>query len=359
MKIKAFLLSLLFAGLAFGQLSIKYPTNVRYIGGGYNNVQPYFKTLEAALNNVKAYATPSNPYTFWVSSDTLYIADWDSVFTQSGYTMKDSIDIYYVSTGSIKWAGFGFGGGGGGNVSISEQTQSTIHYQYYNWDQYNTALPVWQRRLARTIDSVDQHIYDLIVYTKSPLYIENDTLKLNVNLLPQGGINIDTTRLAYLDKNITWTYPHTYNTTLTISGSLRLALSNGNYGTSRIIWGDNYNIFYSGSGTDNFKIPSISNTTRKITTDSLVTYTNLDYDLKRRTILGGTAQFSGTDTVVTVITGDSTNIITVTPIYTTATRTITTSDANLVVIPINNGFIIKRPSGGSSNLIVAWIRRIL
>lgn len=98
------------------QIYQKFPTNVRYIAGGYNDKRPFFKTLEAALNDVKPYATASNPYTFWIASDTLWIADWDSVFTSSGLTIKDSINIYYVNTGKITWMPYQMGQHGPGTI---------------------------------------------------------------------------------------------------------------------------------------------------------------------------------------------------------------------------------------------------
>jgi len=96
--------ALLLVGGATAQIGQKHPTNVRYIGGNYNDARPYFSTLNAALNDVKPYATISNPYTFYIASDTIYIADWDSVYN-NGTNMQDSISTYYNN--KIKWAGFG------------------------------------------------------------------------------------------------------------------------------------------------------------------------------------------------------------------------------------------------------------
>lgn len=102
--IKTLLKSLLLAAILIyspitdAQVGQKFPKNVRYIGGGYNNERPFFKTLEAALNDVKAYATVSNPYAFWISSDTTWITDWS--------TMKDSINDYYIASGKIMWLPF-------------------------------------------------------------------------------------------------------------------------------------------------------------------------------------------------------------------------------------------------------------
>ena len=84
----------------------RFPKNVRYIGGNFINNSPYFKTLQAAWNDVTSLATVNNPYVFDVQSDTLWITDW-AVY-------KPIIDSL-VGIGKIKWAGFGFGGGGGGS----------------------------------------------------------------------------------------------------------------------------------------------------------------------------------------------------------------------------------------------------
>lgn len=253
-NLKYFILSaliLISAADIFGQLATRYPTNVRYIGGGYIDKRPQFSTLEAALNDVKAYATVNNPYVFWVSSDTIQIADWDSVFTESGLTMKDSIDVYYVAEGKIKWAGFGFGGGGGtGTAVIPTQTQTTAHYGYHNWDQDNSSLALWLRYLAQSIDSVDQHIWDLIVYTDSAyLYIDNDTLKFRTSALSAFGARPDTTLIVYKAGTQTINGNKTYSGESDFTGSMRIPNGNNKTSTSRILWAASNNLYWSHAGT--------------------------------------------------------------------------------------------------------------
>lgn len=161
------------------QLKLRYPRNVRYIGGGFQDKSPYFSNLEAALNNVLPYATVGNPYIFDVQSDSLWISDWDSVVnTGTGITMKDSIDVYYVQTGKIKWAGYGFGGTGTGGGVIPVQTE---HTTYYDMPIHEEGLAEWLDSLTTAFNITDEVLYSLIVYTLTPLYIENDTLKVNVD----------------------------------------------------------------------------------------------------------------------------------------------------------------------------------
>ena len=243
------------------QVYQKFPTNVRYIGGGYNNVRPFFKTLEAALNDVKPLATVSNPYVFWLASDSLWVADWDSVFTGSGLTMKDSIDIYYVQTGKIKWMPFGFGGSGEG-ANIIAQDDVTLHYNWPTWDQTNIALPLWQRQEGAKDDSVDEEIWRLIVYTATPLYIENDTLKIDTTGLGggSGGWDPDTTTFIRTTgdqsfsgtKTNAGTLRNTGTLDFSVNGNIQLPASNGAAGTARRLWGTGSagtsNIYYSGSG---------------------------------------------------------------------------------------------------------------
>lgn len=243
-------LMLFMGSQAEAQLKIRFATNVRYIAGGYIDKRPMFNTLEAALNDVKVYATINNPYVFWVDSDTLQVADWDSVFTGSGLTMKDSIDVYYVAEGKIKWAGFGQGGGGSGtSTPIPTQTQTTTHYSYPNWDKSNSALATWLRQLAQAVDSVDQHIWDLIVYTDSTyLYIEDDTLKFRIASLLAQHTRPDTTLIVYKATTQTVTGDKTLSGDIDITGAIRLPDANNNPGVSRTIWSNSNNIWWSGNG---------------------------------------------------------------------------------------------------------------
>lgn len=356
------------ANSTYAQLYQKFPTNVRYIGGGFNNVRPFFKTLEAALNDVKPFATSSNPYGFWIASDTLWIADWDSVFTESGYTMKDSIDIYYVATGKIKWLPFGFGGeGSGGNFNIIAQDDITLHYDWPTWDQENIALPLWQRQMGAALDSVDEEVWRLIVYTKSPLYIENDTLKIDTSGLGGGGTgwNPDTTTILRTTGDQTFTGIKTNAGTLrntgtldfSGSGNIQIPSSNGATGQPRRIWGDTDKIFYSGSGAggDTNYTAMINNTTKYLECDTCITPDNLNDDTKAFFTKSGSATFSGANTSLTVSLpgATSSSYIIATAVYSDSSTSINDND-QLVVVPFSSGFHIKRKSGGTSNLKVNW-----
>lgn len=265
------------------QLKTRFATNVRYIAGGYIDQRPLFSTLETALNDVLPYATVNNPYVFWIDSDTLQIADWDSVFTGSGLTMKDSIDVYYVAQGKIKWAGFGFGGSGsGGGEIIPTQSQTTTHYDYPNWDKNNGALSAWIRYLAQTTDSIDQHIYDLIVYSDSLwLYIENDTLKFRSSGLSAYGARPDTTLIVYKAGTQTINGNKTYSGESIFTGSIRIPSGNNKLSTSRILWSAGDNIYFSGSGAvgDSSQLAEVSTSTGLLR-NTVVGYGNLVSTIK-------------------------------------------------------------------------------
>jgi hypothetical protein len=261
-KMKFLNISLLFILLLVTNIEAQVyrsPAYVRFIANGYINQTPYFNTLEQALNNVKSTADVSSPFVFWVAGDTIRIPDWDSVFTESGLTMKDSIDIYYVATGKIKWAGFGFGGTGGtGGASIIQQDATTLHYDWASWDQDNIALPLWQRLEGQKADSIDEEVWRLIVYTKLPLYIENDTLKIDTTGFGGGSAPLSIDTLTFLrttgDQIFTGTKTNggTLRNSGTVdfsgSGNIQLPSINGATGQPRRIWGSNDNIFYSGAG---------------------------------------------------------------------------------------------------------------
>jgi len=261
--------------ITFAQ-KIRFPTDVRYIGGGYIDKQPYFGTLESALNNVKAYATSDRPYVFWLDSDTLNIADWDSVFTESGLTMKDSIDVYYVSVGKIKWAGFGFGGtGSGGGIPISTPTGSTVHYDFWTWTgQLN--LAAWQTRIAQDIDSIDQRIWELVVYTDSIfLYIENDTLKFRAGSLSITGWNPDTTTILRTTGNQSKTGTLTFTTggiLFGVGGYIQLPAAN--YGTQKNLWTASNNVYWY-TGADSQQVAMINMDTGEFQHSNVVGYSAL------------------------------------------------------------------------------------
>ena len=161
MKLLKYLLLGLFltvSGVTEAQFGTRFPTNVRYIGGGYINQRPFFNTLRAALNDVKATASVTNPYTFWIASDTTFIADWDSVYNH-GRTMSDSITVNYVATGKIKWMGL--------------NTVTTIHFTVsdstgfitgatdYDNLRWEAATQSWR---VQTLDTLKQ----LVVEYKTP-----------------------------------------------------------------------------------------------------------------------------------------------------------------------------------------------
>jgi len=184
--IKYALIALFLASGVVSAQALRFPKNVRYIGAGYENKAPYFSTLNAALNNVKAFATPANPYIFWLASDSIYVSDWDSVYNNA-VTMSDSINIYYVNEGSIKWGGLYT------NLpsTIPTQTETTLHYDLPKWDPL--VAEGWMDKLNTALDTVDQQIYSLIVYASRFLYIENDTLKIDTLTLASSlGITTNT-----------------------------------------------------------------------------------------------------------------------------------------------------------------------
>jgi len=364
MKLKYLLLaSLLFLTVGQAQIKQRFPSAVRYIAGYYINSQPYHPTLEAALNNVKAYATADSPYVFWLMGDTLRIADWDSVFTGSGLTMKDSIDQYYVSSGKIKWAGFGFGGGSGTSTTIVRPNQTTVHYNYPAWDQFSASFPYWQRDLGKALDSIDQHIYDLIVYTKDPLYIENDTLKIDTTgfgSTASSGWNPDTTRVMMVDRaqNVTAVKTWLSGFILGTGSYIQMPSTNNSSSTARILWGYNNGLYYNGSGADSSKIVMIdvnADTTRDV---AFISYYDLNQALKdtltnkqQKVVTSGEAWFANQDTSKTIAVAglDTSGVVVVTPISTHGV------DEVLSIVLGNNTFDVRRPASGRANLKFNWI----
>jgi len=159
--------------------ALRFPTNVRFIAGGYINKSPYFNTLNGALNDVKAFATSSNPYTFYIDGDTTFISDWDSVYNQ-GVRMRDSINIYYVNYGKIKWGNAipGF------DAPILAPDLQTLHFDLPKWNP--VVAPVWQDSLSQALDTIDAQLWNLIVYCGPYLYIRNDTLQIDTTGLGYG-----------------------------------------------------------------------------------------------------------------------------------------------------------------------------
>jgi hypothetical protein len=285
-KLKYALLALvLLSGVAEAQLYMKHPTDVRYIGGNMTNKRPYFKGLNASLNDVKALATSERPYVFWVISDTINVFDWDSVYNQ-GLSMRDSIQNHYIAEGKIKWGGFmiaGTGGGGGGSDIHAPPTNTTTHYDFYTWTG-QTGLQVWQDRLGQNADSIDQRIWELIVYTDSTyLYIENDTLKIRTTtiqaLIDASGVRPDTTIIAYKAIDETITGDWTFNGNLSMgTGDLRFSPANNTPGVSRVIWSSSNIPYWSGSGAvgDTSQVVLYDIDTGLLNLDSLITWNNLN-----------------------------------------------------------------------------------
>ena len=268
MKIKTLILGalLLVAPLIQAQFYTYYPTNTRYIGGGYTNKAPFFKTLNTALNDVKPYATSDNPYTFWLMSDTSFIADWDSIYNQ-GMNMSDSIYTYYVRTGKIKWAGFDIdttkgGRGGSPSTSISSMNGSTTHYSLVKWTNSGLPLATWQIQLSEDINDIDSILYARTLFGKiDPKYftIHGDTLYIT---LPSHMFVADD---FYTDDFDSTTYVRTFGNqsiynTKTIYGTLgfyagggpvaagKLLLPSASQTTPRAIWADgNYLYYYAGA----------------------------------------------------------------------------------------------------------------
>lgn len=361
---------LTFTTVTTAQIYQKFPTNVRYIGGGYNNVRPFFKTLEAALNDVKPLATVANPYVFWLASDSLWVADWDSVFTGSGLTMKDSVDIYYVATGKIKWMPFGLGGGGSGVSTIIAQDDITLHYNWPTWDQTNVALPLWQRQMGAALDSADEEVWRLIVYTRNPLYIENDTLKIDTTGLGStSGWNPDTTTILRTTGSQSFSGTKTNSGILRTagildfsgSGNIQLPGSNGAVGTTRRLWGTTSNIYYSGAGGagDTTSVAMVSLSTGELR-NAVVGYNTLTSTLQdtidaKAKVTYGTATFTGTNSSMSVLVSGMTtsSVVILTPVQADSSTAVSALD-DVRVIPYSGGFYIKRSLGGTSALKINW-----
>lgn len=343
----------------FGQLFTRHPTNVRYIGGGFNDKRPYFNTLEAALNDVKSYATAQNPYAFFVASDTIQIADWDSVFTESGLTMKDSIDVYYVAEGKIKWFGFGQGGGGTGITSLTAPANQTTYYNLWTWTG-QTGLSTFYNRLAENQDSIDLKLWELIIYTDSvTCYIENDTLKVRESwvtaLIAAEGTRPDTTIIAYKTIAQVISGNWEFDGDITIdAGSLRLPSANNNTGVSRVIWSSGNIPYWSGSGAvgDTSIIALLNPSTGTFRRDSVVAWPDLQDEVQ------DSFAVAFTDTFTTTLTADTVTVSGLTASDVIAVGGMgSTYNANdiLFVQPGTGQFIVTRNAAGTSGLKYWWI----
>jgi hypothetical protein len=357
MKIKRILLlAFLFIIPLKAQFSERPPTNVRYIAGGYVNKSPFFKTLDAALNDVKTKASISDPYVFWIAGDTIKIADWDSIYTGSLLSIRDSINIYYVAMGKIKWAGFGFGSGsysGGTTASLFTPTAHTTHYSYPT---YTTGLPPAYDSIRVKDYAIDQDIWDLIVYTDSKfLIIENDTLKFDLNNLQDtlnsqnlfGWTPYDTTTIVRTTGNQDIDGKKTFHSGIEVYDTGYVRLYNYNPGLTRVIYGDADSVYYSANGI-----------TSKTLADINYTMNLLQAKIDTNYVTGDTARFSGTNSSlnIPVYGGLAADAYVVTPIYTDSSTAINTDDF-CVVIPYDGGFYVKRGPAGTSDLAIAWIRR--
>ena len=295
MNIKTILLSvLILAGIAVGQnRNVQYPANVRYIAGGYSDARPFFSTLNAALNDVKPYATSDNPYVLWLNSDTLQIADWDSVYND-GLSMSDSIYIHYVSAGKIKWAGFDIdtskGGRGGSSVlNLESMAATTPYFDLARWDSSGLALSIWQQQLTAALLKIDSILNDRTLFSNvSPTYfsISGDSL---IFTMP---IHIFEPDSFYTDDFDSTTYARTTGNqdidgTKTFRGTLafgpaagplpggELLLPSVPSDNPRAIWSDGPWLYYR-TGGKTLQVAVIDSTAGQLEEDDIVGWDNLN-----------------------------------------------------------------------------------
>jgi hypothetical protein len=291
MKFKFLIAGLLLSiGTMFGQNN--YPANVRYIAGGYSDSRPFFSSLNAALNDVKPYATADNPYTFWLMSDTLNIADWDSVYNE-GATMSDSVYADYVFTGKIKWAGFNIavskGGVGGSSVlNYGSMASTTDEYEFARWDSSGLTLSEWQIQLTQTLLKIDSLIKARTLFSKvEPGYftISGDSLYLvlsthifdpdsfytdsfdSTTYLRTSGDQIHVDDLTFRDGNVS------FEGTGPVAGAT-MQLPSTPSSLPRSIWGDGTWLYVKQSGTT-YKIALLDSLKGTLFSTGLVEYEDL------------------------------------------------------------------------------------
>ena len=201
MKLKLLILGALLTIAPFvsAQWTERHPTNVRYIAGNYTEATPFFNTLVGALNDVKTYATSNDPYVFWIMSDTLQIADWDSIYN-NGAEMADSIYTDYVLTGKIKWAGFPIdtsmgGSGTGSGTGEIDPVENTDTYSFWRGDSSSRNPSAWAERMSRnwmTLDSILTADIVIRFIDTDDLRVSGDTLYLGPVADPGGPAGIGT-----------------------------------------------------------------------------------------------------------------------------------------------------------------------
>lgn len=346
--IKLISILLLISTPLLGQIATRNPSNVRYIGGGYINKTPFFNNLRSALNSVKTSATSSNPYVFWVMSDTTQIYDWDSTYVGASMSIKDSIDTYYVSLGKIKWAGFGIAST---SVVILPPDSGTIHYTL---PIHSPIIPIysWQDSLNIAMKILDDIIYSLITYTNGVLlHIEDDTLKIRMEVLIDSlrslgtwvkqtpdTIKYDPSQFVRTDAD-----SETDTTVITkIEGWLRMGIksklsipmkTSKSDSTVRGLSGDSAGVYYNPLGT-----PTSNR--------ALMFQDEADSLVSGKESFTTTAQ---TDTVSAI--GIQANDI----VIVTAIDSVLTANDMLSVKIITNKFVVQRLAGGVSGLSYNYI----
>ena len=272
MKIKLLILGamILLAPIVNAQLQQRHPTDVRYIAGNYTANAPFFPLLGQALNDVKAYATSNRPYTFWIMSDTVNVADWDSVYNTGGVDMADSVYTYYVLTGKIKWAGFPIdtslgGSGTGSGTGEIDPIINTDNYSFWRGDSSARNPSQWAERMSRnwmTLDSILTADIVIRFVDTDDLNVSGDTLYLGPVAGAPAGIGTANFTTELYDTHIdSTTYLRTttdqdidgiktYHTEINFadSGGIKLG-TDPNTGESRWLFGSTGALYYRASGT--------------------------------------------------------------------------------------------------------------
>jgi hypothetical protein len=140
------------------------------------------------------------------------------------------------------------------------------------------------------LDSIDEEVYRLIVYTADPLYIENDTLKIDESgFTATSGWDPDTTTVLRTTGTQTSSATNTWSGSNTTTGSqlfsgngnIQLPAVNGVTGQPRRLWGTTTNIYYSGAGGagDSNSVAMVSLSTGELR-NAIVGYNTLTSALK-------------------------------------------------------------------------------
>lgn len=372
MKFKYIFSALLLLTLtANAQFALRYPSNVIFVAGNFQDKFPYASTLRSAvtimLSQTSNPVSSVNPYVFWISSDTLKIADWNTYY--------NTLKTYYIETGKVKLAGFTNASGGVGQIiGIGVPDDITSNYGWATWDPADTTLVEWVKYLGQIILDIDTTLYGQrrpkftggVVLVNDTVTVDDSYIEAIVDRATEDSpLRIDTTHILYDTKLDTVEVAMKFADVVEIidSGYIRLGLYQkpAELFISRAIYQNNGDLYWSGNGAEDEigKVAIVDTYAGYLDCDTCITVAQLASDVASRFIYSGTATFTGTDTILTVVTGDSTDIITVTPIYSASIITIDPQDTPLIVIPTSNGFYIKRQANGSSGLKVAWMRKKL